>query len=158
MNPSKSFLAIMRLAALRLAVMGFAGMLVTHAACAQTPSLPAPAAPQVDAAFAGWDLDRNGSLSLQEFRNGWLGLRRTRELEMRLHAQFRSVDSNHNEAIDASEYASLLLVKRAGKAAPALSTFDANHDQRLEFGEYLQLVRRMTAPRSSPPAAARKPS
>ena len=117
---------------------------------ASPPATDKAVPPEVDAAFAAWDLDKNGSLSLAEFRSGWVALRRAGELQARLRTQFQSVDTNKNDAIDASEYGSLLLVKRAGNSAPPLSTFDANKDQRLEFGEYLQLVEHLARPAVAP--------
>jgi hypothetical protein len=133
-------------------------MCLSPIAFAQTTSAPAkPAAaadnavpPEIDAAFAAWDADKNGALSLPEFRAGWVALRRAGELQARLRTQFHTVDTNKNDAIDASEYGSLVLVKRAGKSAPPLSAFDANKDQRLEFGEYLELVQRLAQPASTP--------
>lgn len=112
---------------------------------------------EVDAAFAAWDADKNGVLSQGEFRNGWMELRRARELEARLRTQFHTVDANRNNAIDSGEYGNLVLVKRAGNSAPPLSTFDTNKDQRLEFGEYLKLVQRMAATVQPAAAAATPP-
>lgn len=130
----------------------------SQAAPATTPK-PAQAAPQgvppeIDTAFQAWDVDHNGTLSLQEFRNGWLMLRRTAEVQARLREQFHKLDTNGNGAIEANEYANLLLVKQAGKSALPLSAFDANKNQRLEFGEYVELVQRMAARPPAPPAKA----
>lgn len=140
---------------------GGLAFLVAQAACAQAvaqkPSAPAskPVPAEVDAAFASWDTDKNGALSLQEFRNGWIALRRAGEWEARLRAQFHNVDANKNNAIDAGEYGSLLLVKRAGKSAPPLSAFDANKNLRLEFGEYVKLVQQLAGkPKAAAPAPA----
>jgi len=143
---------------------GILSLLLAHAACAQAAAT-APAAasadkavpPEIDAAFAAWDLDKNGALSLDEFRSGWVALRRAGELQARLRTQFHAVDANKNDAIDAGEYGSLVLVKRAGKSAPPLSTFDTNKDQRLEFDEYVELVQRLAAAERAAPAAAPAP-
>lgn len=140
-----------------------AALVFAPAAVAQAPTAgtPTPAAtqqvpPEIDAAFKDWDVDRNGSLSLQEFRNGWLMLRRAEAMQARLREQFQKIDVNKNGAIDANEYGNLVLVKQAGTSAPPLASFDANKNQRLEFGEYVELVRRMsTAPQPAP--AAKKP-
>jgi Ca2+-binding EF-hand superfamily protein len=120
-------------------------------------ALPAPAAapamprePAVDATFRAWDADHDGVLSQAEFRQGWNSVRQRAEdkVEASLRTQFDKVDANHNGAIDAGEYGNLLLVQRAGKSAPALSSFDRNGDQRLEFDEYMALVARLAvAPR-----------
>jgi Ca2+-binding EF-hand superfamily protein len=124
-------------------------------ATTSAPSLP----PEIDAAFAAWDVDHNGALSQQEFRNGWMMLRRAAMMQQRLHEQFNTIDANKNGGIDAGEYSNLLLVKKAGKSAPLLSAFDANKDQRLEFPEYLEFVRRMEAaqPATATPAPAKSP-
>ena len=140
-------------------------MCLSQSAFAQAnpPAKPAAAAaadktvpPEVDAAFAAWDVDKNGALSRDEFRNGWIALRRAGELQARLRTQFHTVDANKNDAIDASEYGTLVLVKRAGNAAPPLSAFDANKDQKLEFDEYLALVQRMAQPAAKAAAPAPK--
>ncbi len=131
---------------------GAAAVFIASAAYAQAPAhKPAPpvvdpaAAHQADVAFAAWDSDKNGMLSLNEFRAGWAAVRRLSEVQARLQEQFRTVDTNRNNAIDTSEYTNLLLVKRAGKSAPPLSAFDSNKSQRLEFPEYVSLVRRLGA-------------
>ena len=51
-----------------------------------------------------------------------------------------------------AEYANLVLVKQAGKAAPGLATFDANKNQKLEFSEYLTVVQRLAASQPAAPA------
>jgi Ca2+-binding EF-hand superfamily protein len=138
---------------------GSVALFAAHAVCAQTAATrtASPTAesvpPQIDAVFAAWDSDKNGSLSRQEFKNGWLALRQMAEMQTRLHTQFNLVDSDKSGAIDAKEYANLELVKKAGPSAPPLSTFDANKNQRLEFAEYLNFVRQMTAPKPATPAA-----
>ena len=142
-----------------LAALLFASTVAAQAPTAAKPAAPATqqqAPPEIDAAFKDWDADRNGSLSLQEFRNGWLMLRRAEAMQVRLREQFQKIDVNRNSAIDANEYGNLVLVKQAGKSAPALAAFDANKDQRLEFGEYIELVRTMSTP-PQPAPAAKKP-
>lgn len=156
----------------RTAAVVFAGglaLVVAHAAAAPpAPSprpgpapiiAPSPNQPQIDAMFAAWDLDHDGALSREEFRRG-AGNVRTALVDRRLQAQFNAVDVDKNGGIDAAEYASLLLVKRAGTTAPPLSTFDANHDQRLNFAEYTDMVRRLASPppRAAPRGAAHKPA
>jgi len=145
-------------AATSLLAMGFPSSAAPQAAPANTPK-PAQAPtqavpPEIDTAFQAWDVDHNGTLSLQEFRNGWLALRRTAEMQARLREQFHKLDGNGNDALEANEYANLVLVKQAGKTAPPLSAFDANKNQRLEFGEYVELIRRLAA---QPAAPATKP-
>ena len=111
---------------------------------AQTrPGAPAPVRAQpnpADITFAAWDVDHNGSLSPQEFRNGWEQVRRASQLQARLRKQFLAVDGNRDGAIDPAEYSTLILIKDAGKAAPPLSRFDTSKDGKLQFGEYLKLV------------------
>ena len=111
-----------------------------------------PLPPQVDATFKLWDADHNGSLSQQEFRDGWRGMRRAVQVRDSLQKQFNSVDTNNNKAIDADEYGRLVLIQKAGKSAPPLSAYDANKNQRLEFTEYVDLVRRMSERRTTSPA------
>jgi hypothetical protein len=109
-------------------------------AWAQAAPAAAPAADPAAAAFKAWDKDRDGKLSLVEFRAGWQQVQRAAETQARLRHQFAAVDTNKNGAIDAPEYGSLLLVKQAGKNAPQMSVFDANKDAKLGFPEYVKLV------------------
>jgi Ca2+-binding EF-hand superfamily protein len=125
---------------------------------AARPAAPAVKAPPVgaaiDAAFKAWDSDHDGALSLAEFRAGMDALRRRTEEKAtvaRLREQFDKIDANHDGGLDASEYASLLLVRDAGRNAPELSAFDRNDDRRLQFAEYLALVARL-APAQQQPA------
>ena len=126
------------------------------AACGNTHAQTRPAAPApvkaeptgADAAFSAWDVDQNGSLSPQEFRNGWEQVRRATQMEASLRKQFIAVDANKNGAIDPSEYSTLILIKNAGKSAPPLSTFDANKDGKLQLAEYFKLVQTL-APRDA---------
>lgn len=144
------FLAAFAIAAFTFVVGGTSAQAAaTQPAPAMTESVPA----QVDAVFAAWDVDKNGTLSQQEFKNGWLEMRRALELQARLHAQFNIIDADKNGGIDAKEYANLELVKKAGQSAPPLSSFDSNKNQRLEFPEYLDFVKRMTTPKTAAPAA-----
>jgi glucose/arabinose dehydrogenase len=109
-----------------------------------------PVPPQVDAAFKAFDTDRNGALSLAEFRTGWQTMRRggAQTVQARLQQQFKQVDANGNGGIDRTEYSGLVLVKRAGSAAPPFSEFDRDGSQRLEYAEYAELVRRLGTPRT----------
>jgi Ca2+-binding EF-hand superfamily protein len=74
-------------------------------------------------------------------------------VQARLQQQFKQVDANGNGGIDRTEYSGLVLVKRAGSAAPPFSEFDRDGSQKLEYAEYAELVRRLgtaqtgTAPR-----------
>ena len=134
-------------------------------AAARPASTPPPAAgpvraeptsAQVDAAFKAWDADRNGSLTLDEFRSGWRNLSRdaAQPVEARLRQQFDRIDANRNAGIDRTEYPNLILVKQAGNAAPAFSEFDRDGSQKLEFAEYTELVRRLVpaAPANAAPS------
>jgi hypothetical protein len=134
------------------------GLGLSFAATAQTaPSqgavMPPKASAQIDETFAAWDTNHDKVLSLEEFR---AGARNTEValVERRMRAQFNVVDKNHDGFVDAGEYASLLLVKRAGQQAPALPAFDKNKDQKLDFTEYTDLVRTLAsrpAPRPAKP-------
>jgi hypothetical protein len=110
---------------------------------ASSPAKASSAASRVDATFGAWDTNKDRMLSLAEFEAGWAGLERATMVEMRLRQQFHAVDADKSGALESGEYANLVLVKRAGKAAPPLSAFDANKDQRLQFAEYLDLVRKL---------------
>ena len=123
------------------------GVLLLAAQAASAQAAPANAKPAQAAApdtageaFKAWDKDRNGSLSLVEFRTGWQQVQRVAEMQARLRNQFGTVDANKNNAIDPAEYGNLMLVKQAGKNAPQMSVFDANRDGKLGFGEYVKLV------------------
>lgn len=144
----------------RIALAGALFLLAAQHAAAQSAAPPKPAAPQARPAaedpagdaFKAWDKDRDGSLSLVEFRAGWQQVQRAAEVQARLRHQFATVDANKNNAIDPAEYGSLMLVRQAGKNAPQMSVFDANHDGKLGFGEYVKLVQTL-APEAGKDAA-----
>lgn len=118
-----------------------------------------PVPPQVDAAFKAFDTDRNGSLSLAEFRAGWQTMRRggAQTVQSRLQRQFEQLDANGNGGIDRTEYSNMVLVRRAGGAAPPFSEFDRDGSQKLEFAEYAALVQRLaTRPTAAPTTPPRK--
>ena len=118
---------------------------------AAKPAPSAQARPAQDPAaeaFKAWDKDRNGSLSLVEFRAGWQQVQRVADTQARLRQQFSTVDANKNGAIDPPEYGGLVLVRQAGKNAPQMSAFDGNRDGKLAFGEYVKLVQAL-APRDA---------
>jgi hypothetical protein len=118
----------------------------TPAVAAQVaPPTASPASAQAAGVFDALDTDKDKALSLQEFQTGYAGAQHAIAREVRLREQFHVVDADHNGAIEAEEYINLVLVKRAGKAAPALSAFDANKDQKLEFAEYEAAVRQLSA-------------
>lgn len=137
------------------------GMLLVAAHAASAQAAPAAAKPAQAAAaqdpaaeaFKAWDKDRNGSLSLVEFRTGWQQVQRIAETQARLRHQFGTVDTNKNNAIDPAEYGNLMLVKQAGKNAPQMSVFDANRDGKLAFGEYVKLVQTLSAQEAGKGAA-----
>ena len=106
---------------------------------ASRPGADARTGPSPDELFASWDKDRNKSLSLEEFRAG-IEQGRQASLVARLGALFRTADVNHNGKLEAPEYASLPLIKRAGAEAPTLSAFDANKDGALDSKEYMQMI------------------
>jgi hypothetical protein len=130
---------------------------LSHVAAAQSPprgGIASPTSPsQIDKTFDAWDTNHDKTLSLEEFRAGARGTEAALAMR-RLQMQFKAVDKNHDGFIDAEEYKALLLVQRAGAAAPALSAFDANKDQKLDFVEYTSLVRSLA---SQPAPAPAKP-
>jgi Ca2+-binding EF-hand superfamily protein len=118
---------------------GLPALLLAQAApAAQVGAVPA--ADPVAAVFAAWDRDGDGRLSLAEFRAGRGQAQAIARAREALARQFAAIDADHDRAIDAHEYANLVLVERAGKAAPPLARFDADGDGRLEFAEYARLV------------------
>ncbi|OGT60366.1 MAG: hypothetical protein A3E01_16220 [Gammaproteobacteria bacterium RIFCSPHIGHO2_12_FULL_63_22] len=104
---------------------------------APTPADGQAATP--DQLFTAWDTDKNKTLTLLEFKNGWESARE-QNIMGRLETQFRAADKDKSGLIEAAEFANLPLIKRAGSGAPPMSAFDANKDQRLDFKEYLDLV------------------
>ena len=106
-----------------------------------------------DAVFTAWDKDGNGSLSKEEFRNGWAATR-SALAEQRLRAEFQRHDANKSGKLEAAEYGNLMLVKRAGAKAPPMTAFDKNKNGGLEFEEYIDFI--ATAARQAAPAAAPK--
>lgn len=92
-----------------------------------------------DQLFTLWDIDKNKTLTLDEFKNGWESARE-QNIIGRLETQFRAADKDKSGLIEAVEFANLPLIKRAGSGAPPMSAFDANKDQKLDFKEYLDLV------------------
>lgn len=143
-----------------LALSGALLLLGVQHVAAQSAGAAKPATPQsrpaedpAAEAFKAWDKDRNGSLSLVEFRTGWQQVQRVAEMQARLRHQFGTVDANRNNAIDPAEYGNLMLVKQAGKNAPQMSVFDADRDGKLAFGEYVKLVQTLSAQEAGKGAA-----
>jgi Ca2+-binding EF-hand superfamily protein len=132
---------------LTLAASGALLLAAVQSASAATPATAQPSSAKV---FGALDTNHDKALSLQEFEAGYAGLQRAISLEIRLREQFRTVDADHSGAVDTGEFANLLLIKGAGKAAPPLSAFDANGDQKLEFPEYVAVVRKLAAPQPAP--------
>ena len=115
---------------------------------------PARQAGGPDAVFAAWDKDGNGTLSKDEFRNGWAGTRNALAAQ-RLKAEFQRHDVNKDGKLQAGEYANLALVQRAGKSAPMMSAFDKDKDQGLDFAEYVDFVKTAAQLQPAAPAAAK---
>ena len=112
------------------------GMVVAQAAKAP---IAKPVRTGAEVTFDAWYKDHNGQLSREEFRAGWERAQQALQAEARLRQHFSTVDANKSGALEPAEYATLELVKKAGKDAP-MSRFDANKDGKLQFGEYLRLV------------------
>jgi len=118
---------------------------VANVAQAQAPAAGA-AAQQAspDATFTRWDKDKNKTLSLEEFKAGWQEAQTTAALR-KLRANFNAMDANKSGGLEASEYAKLELIKKAGTNAPMMSAFDADKSQALDFKEYVSLINSMVA-------------
>jgi hypothetical protein len=108
-----------------------------------------PAADPSAALFKAWDTDGDGRLSPSEFRAGREHAQALARAQAALARQFAAIDANRDRAIDAGEYARLVLIRQAGKAAPPLARFDADGDGGLAFSEYVKLVEAL-APRPVP--------
>ena len=89
--------------------------------------------------FQRWDTDKNGVLSQSEFKAGWTEVQAGMAMR-KLHENFVAMDGNKSGFLEASEYANLELIKKAGKTAPLMSAFDADHNGKLDFKEYVSLV------------------
>jgi hypothetical protein len=130
------FINLASAGALALAVVALCFATSAHA---QAPATPSPAAK----VFAAFDTNHDGSLSSQEFVAGYTGLQRAPALARRLRGQFDAMDTDKSGALDEREYAGLVLVKQAGRAAPPLSAFDADGNRTLGFAEYVALVQKL---------------
>jgi hypothetical protein len=112
---------------------------------------PAAAMPATATVFDTLDTDHDQQLSRQEFQAGYASLQRTLEVERRLREQFRTLDTDRSGALEAAEYARLVLVRQAGAKAPPHTRFDADRSGGLGFGEYLAAIRAL-APVAAPAA------
>ncbi|EIL95307.1 EF-hand domain-containing protein [Rhodanobacter spathiphylli] len=119
-----------------------------------TAPLPPPATTAASI-FHAVDANKDGALSPQEFAAGYAAVQRLMTLEIRLREQFGRVDADHGGSIDAGEYARLMLVRRAGAAAPPLAAFDADGNGSLNFAEYVAAIRRLAALRPAPAPAGK---
>jgi len=106
-------------------------------------------------AFKAWDTDGDGTLSQAEFRAGVEQAQAVARARAALSRRFAAGDANHDRAIDAVEYAGLVLVRQAGSHAPPLSRFDADGDGSLAFAEYMRMVEAL-APRPTADAGPRR--
>ena len=122
-----------------------AGVGPTMAQAASVASPKAVADPAAEA-FRAWDRSGDGQLSLVEFRAGWQRAQALAKTQAGLQRQFAAIDSNRDGGLDAAEYANLVLVKNAGRAAPPLAQFDVDGNGKLAFAEYVKLVEAL-APR-----------
>jgi Ca2+-binding EF-hand superfamily protein len=89
--------------------------------------------------FNAWDKDKNKTLSLEEFRTGWTEIQ-MRQTVAKLHANFVAMDANKSNALEANEFASLEVIKKAGAKAPMMSAFDTDKNGKLDFKEYVQMI------------------
>ncbi|MFC5571014.1 EF-hand domain-containing protein [Lysobacter yangpyeongensis] len=125
--------------------------LLAGVAAAGTPAAPGAALLSPTAVFAAWDTDRNQSLSPAEFNAGWARIERTAALRQ-LRAQFAARDRNRDGALDAGEYATLELVRKAGTNAPPIARFDSDRSGGLRFEEYVALVTALAPKPAAAPA------
>ena len=130
-------------------VLAAIGTCLAKAAPAPARAAASPAA-QV---FAALDTDHDHAVSAREFEAGYAGLQRAIALGLRLREQFDTVDADHSRALDGKEFASMVLVRQAGRAAPMLASFDANGNGTLDFPEYAMAVRKLATPAAAPAKA-----
>jgi hypothetical protein len=119
-----------------------AGAAHAQSSAAAAPPRPTPSAqdtPGADAVFARWDIDKNKSLSAQEFRTGWEEMQFSMILR-KLHANFVTMDTDKSGALEPSEYANLELVRKAGRNAPTMAYYDTDKNGHLDFKEYSLMV------------------
>ena len=115
------------------------------------PARPAAQAESTpDEVFSAWDKDHTKTLSIDEFKAGWEDVRRMTVMR-RLQAQFATMDSNKNGAIDAAEYAGLPALKNSAGAAMTMSAFDSNKNLSLDFREFVGFVEALV--KNAQPAA-----
>jgi Ca2+-binding EF-hand superfamily protein len=115
---------------------------VAAPAAAFSTGAPAKAAQPVDQVarqFARWDTDRNGSLTLEEFRVGYLQAERNMAIAQ-LRQQFVARDTDKSGYLEKGEYEALPLVKKEGAKAAPFAQVDKNGDGRLDFSEYAAMV------------------
>lgn len=103
------------------------------------PGKTAQPVDQVARQFARWDTDRNGSLTLEEFRVGYLQAERSMALAQ-LRQQFVARDTDKSGYLEKGEYEALPLVKKEGAKAAPFAQVDKNGDGRLDFTEYAAVV------------------
>ena len=107
-----------------------------------TATVQPPAAASPDAVFVRWDKDANKLLSRDEFKAGWQEVQAAMAVR-KLHENFVTMDTNKNGSLDATEFANLELIRKAGSHAPSMMAFDANKNQVMDFREYVALVQSM---------------
>lgn len=116
--------------------------------------LPRPAIGQdPDSVFKALDTDGNGSISRAEFDHWWSRRGGPGRVRVPLRGQFDRLDTDRSGSLNATEYAQMVLIRRAGPQAPPLSRFDANRNGGLEFEEYVQLVNHLSRIQTRQPAA-----
>lgn len=100
---------------------------------------PASDSRTMEALFDAWDGNHDKVLSFDEFKAGWKQAQAATALR-NLRAIFAAKDTDKSGSLDASEYANLELIKRAGKSAPPMSAFDSDKNRALDFKEYAGMV------------------
>ncbi|MEO7251942.1 MAG: EF-hand domain-containing protein [Arenimonas sp.] len=114
-------------------------LLVCGAAAGTAVSAQAQDDPDVNAAFARMDSDRDGQLTLQEFEKGtarpygWTG---EGVVYQRLPAQFRALDGDQSGYLEPGEYAQLAQRWQGAGSPPDFAGADRNGDARIDFREF----------------------
>ena len=90
--------------------------------------------------FESLDINKNGQLSLEEFKQGVIAERKQAMVLQRLNSIFRQADNNNNGYLTETEFNAMPPVTKAGPVKPKFVDFDANKDSKMSFREFLYFI------------------